>query len=137
VLGSTRYLAYASYNDRGASFEKIIVLNTFMCILLFLFDEKMNDKIKTMYFFTVLSTAIVTTFSSVGAITRFSYFFKIFEIILIADIIYFFKNKDIRLFIIVFIIFGYYGVMFFNALLVDVKIELFPKIVPYKIFLNI
>jgi hypothetical protein len=136
ILGSTRYLAYATYNDEGAGLFKILTLNIFVLILLFFFYKKMNLKLKTMYFFTVLSVAIVTVFGSVGAITRFSYYFRIFEVVLMADIIYLVKNKDARLFLIIILIVGFYGSMFFNALLVDLRLEYFPKITPYRSLLK-
>jgi hypothetical protein len=135
LLGSSHYLAYATYNDGGASFAKILVLNGFAVVLLLFFNKKADDKIKMMYFFTILSVVIVTMFGSVGAVTRFSYYFKIFEIALVANIIYYFKNKDARLFIILFIIVGYYGFMFYNALAVDLKLDYFPKMTPYRTFL--
>jgi hypothetical protein len=136
LLGSTRYVAYATYDDGGVSFFKILVLNFFVFILLLFFYKKIPRNIKEMYFFTVLSTVIVTVFGSVSAVTRFSYYFRIFEIILIADVIYLIKNKDIRLFVIVFLVLGYYGFMFFNALLVDLKSDSFPKLTPYSTFLE-
>jgi hypothetical protein len=136
LLGSTRYLAYATYDDGGASFAKILVLNGFAAILLLFFNKKTDDRIKTMYFFTILSVVAVTTFGSVGAVTRFSYYFKIFEIVLIADILYRFKNKDTRLFVMLFIVVGYYGFMFYNALYVDLALDYLPKLTPYRTFLE-
>lgn len=135
ILGSTRYVAYATYDDAGTSFLKILVLNIFILILLLLY-KKMNSIDKKMYFLAVLGTSIVTIFGSVGAVTRFSYYFRIFEIVLVADMIYLFKKKDIRLIMIILLMTGYYGPIFYNSLLVDTKLGSSPKITPYKTFLE-
>jgi hypothetical protein len=134
ILGSTRYLAYATFDDGGSNYSKIIVLNGFVCILLLFFNNKMNNKFKVLYFFVALSTAVVTIFHSVEAVTRFAYYFRIFEIILVAEVIYLLRNKDARLFAIIIIVVGYYGFMFYNALLVDIKLDSSPKMTPYSTF---
>ncbi|KAA6352594.1 Transmembrane protein EpsG [termite gut metagenome] len=130
VLGSTSYLTYAAYDDGGISFSKILILNIFILIILF-FYKRMSDIDKTMFFFLVLAVSIVTIFGSIGAVTRFSYYFRIFEIILISDVIYLLKSKYNKLILLVFVL-GYYGIMFFHAISYDLKLEYFPKMTPYQ-----
>jgi hypothetical protein len=130
ILGSTGYIAYATFNDGGASLLKIVILNIIAVFFLFFYD-KMTDHEKTMCFFAILSITIVTTFGSIGAVTRFAYYFKIFEIILVSNIIFLLKSKINRSVLLIFIM-GYYCAIFVNAISFDMSRDYSPKLTPYK-----
>jgi hypothetical protein len=130
ILGYTGYVAYAMYSDGGASLLKIIVLNV-IAVFFLLFYNKMTDCEKTMYFFTILSITIVTIFGSIGAVTRFAYYFKIFEIILVSNTIFLLKSKINRSILLMFIM-GYYFAIFINAISFDMSRDYSPKLTPYK-----
>jgi len=131
LLGSTRYIAYAAYQDEGISFFKVLVLNA-VNIALLLYYRKMNTGDKQMFFLVALATAFVTMFSDVGAITRFSYYFRIFEAALVANVLYMTGKKHTKILAIVVIILGYYGFMFMNSVYHDSTLASFPKLTPYK-----
>jgi hypothetical protein len=130
ILGSTGYVAYAALDDGGISLIKIIVLNV-IGVFFLLFYNVMTDYEKIMCFFTILSIAIVTTFGSIGAVTRFSYYFKIFEVILVSNIVFIFKRKLDRA-ILLSLIMGYYCTIFVNAISFDISRDYYPKLTPYK-----
>lgn len=73
--------------------------------------------------------------SSVAAITRIGYYFKIFDCVLIANITQNIKKTNYRLLLIILVV-SYYFALFFNALIVDIQFDDFPKLTPYKTFID-
>ena len=130
LLGATKYIAYADFADAGTSFVKILVLN--MTVVLYLFFYRRMDKLnRTLLVVVAFGLMLFNMFSSIGAITRISYYFRIFEIVLLANMVPFFKRSSqpvVCIFITVF-----FFIMFYSSLSFDYSdVDTYPKMTPYK-----
>lgn len=134
ILGDTKFIAYANFNDDGTSFSKLLILNL-VFIAYLLFYKKLNPLNKTLL--VIVSTGLMLTniCADVAAITRIGYYFKIFDCVLIANIIKFIKNPYARVGVVIFI-FLYFYTLFLNALNVDLNLTYYPKLTPYKTFFD-
>lgn len=130
LMGGTKFVAYASYIDQGTPFVKLLALN---CVLfLYLFFYKNLDRLgRTLLVVVAIGLMLTNVCADVAALTRIGYFFKIFDCVLIANIVRAVKSPNRRLVIILFV-FIYYYALFFNALSVDMALPDFPKLTPYK-----
>ena len=125
---------YAVYSGgESVSFVKLLVLNSFL-ILMVLFSDRYiskNENNSHYLFFTAIGIIMVNCFSSIIVITRMAYYFRIFEIILIAEFIYLFTKKT-RLMVLAAVYLFYFGI-FYSSLNNDINaVQDGPKLIPYK-----
>ena len=131
LLGSSRFVVYAEYEDAGASFVKLLVLNLSVVVYLF-FYKKMDKQNRSMLALAVIGLLLLNTCASVGAITRISYYFKIFEIVLLANIVSYFRASLNRVAACTCISI-YFFAMFYSALYRDyTAVDTYPKMTPYQ-----
>ncbi len=129
-LGDTKFIAYANYIDQGTSLIKIITLNTVAILYLF-FYKNLDNLNRTLLVLVAIGLMLTNICSDVAAITRIGYYFKIFDCVLIANIIATIRKPHLRLVIIIIVTLYYYA-LFFNALNVDLNITDYPKLTPYR-----
>lgn len=134
ILGDTRFIAYANFTDTGTSFTKLLILNTIILFYLF-FANRLNSLNKSLLMIVAMGLMLTNICSSVAAITRIGYYFKIFDCVLIANITQNIKKTNYRLLLIILVV-SYYFALFFNALIVDIQFDDFPKLTPYKTFID-
>ena len=137
VVQKTRYSYYYESPRIRVSIAKTLVLNSIAFFVLFYFN-KMKEKypyqkyILILYFCSVLFMNLFNTFANVE---RLTYFFKIFEIIVVADLIFLMvKENRVWLFSCFFV---YYLSSFAHTLNRDLEIKSSSKLIPYQTFLLI
>lgn len=133
ILGAA-FGRFAAYLDmtHDVSMLKLIVSNLFF-ILLVLFKNKFINSKPDVYLFNLMFIGIlfINVFANFIPVTRFSYYFLIFQIILVPKLIYSFKSNEMKaIFLSGFI--AYYSLMFTNSLIVDEKTDKYPKMTPYQ-----
>ncbi len=87
LLGSSRFIM--EYEDAGTGFRQIVGAESIRSGV-FVFT-KMDKQNRSMLALAVIGLLLLNTCASVGAITRISYYFKIFEIVLLANIVSYFR----------------------------------------------
>lgn len=130
---------YSSYVEgESVSLIKLLVLNGLICFFLLRYDKliKMNSVNKYVVAFSVLSIVLINCFSSIITLTRLAYYFRIFEILLVAEYVYTF-SKNIRKPILVVLVSLYFGI-FISSLYADIEADSMgqPKMIPYKSILD-
>lgn len=135
LFENTRYSYYFSQHRVPVNIYKIIVLNIVAFFVLFHF-EKMKNRypyqkyIILLYFFSVI---FMNLFSALADMARIAYYFRIFEIIVIADLIFLgAKERRVWLFIGFYI---YYFSAFIYTLKGDLEMERKSKLTPYKTYI--
>lgn len=128
----SRYIAYFTTMKIPVNPLKLIILNGMAIFMLFYFEEMKrkysNQKYLMALFF--LSVIITNFFSLYGDLTRIAFYFKIFEILVIADFI-FIRTKEIRVWLFSgFMI--YYVSIFVYTLKMDLDKDYKYKMIPYK-----
>ena len=126
---------YASYVEgEPVLFIKLFVLNSMALFYLWRFNKLTEQNVWNKYIiaFYVLSVVLINCFSSVITLTRLSYYFRIFEIILVAEYVYTY-NRKVRMPILVGLCLVYLGV-FISSLYADIDADSMgqPKMIPYK-----
>lgn len=133
-----------SYFSQGARYEfygtgesvgllKIVILNSMVIFYVYLSPRVIEKNFYNVYLvaFVVMSVIFLNIFSSVVALSRFTYYFKIFEIVLVAELLFIF-NKNVRILVLI-LIFSTYFIFFVNALKTDmVSTEVQNNFIPYK-----
>jgi len=128
----TRYAYYFLTKRDPVDPLKLIALNAVALFVLFHFEKMKTSYPNQKYFMVLYFLSIIITnfFSLYGEMSRFAYYFKIFEIIVIADII-FVVSKEIRVWVLaVFSV--YYLSSFVYTLHIDLEKDYKCKLVPYK-----
>lgn len=131
---------YASYIEGDpVSFIKLVVLNSLTVFIIF-FSKSLiqkRDSNKYAIAFVVLSVFFLNVFSSLLILTRLAYYFKIFEIVIVAELIYLFA-KRYRVFILLGFL-SFYIFIFIGSLFNDISAdgEGQPKMIPYKSIFSI
>jgi hypothetical protein len=134
-FNDTRYSYYFDSPRDHVSLFKTLVLNSIALFVLCYFDKMKakypNQKyILLLYFCSVIFMNLFNTFSNIERIT---YFFKIFEIIVIADLIYLgSKNRKLLLTSCFYI---YYVSSFMHTLDTDLHFKSSSKLIPYQTFI--
>lgn len=135
LFRNTRYSYYFESPRVSVSIFKTVVLNSIAFFVLFHY-EKMKEKydyqkyILLLYFCSVILMNLFNTFANVE---RLTYFFKIFEIIVVADLIFLMvKENRVWLFSCFFV---YYLSSFAHTLNKDLEIKSSSKLIPYQTFL--
>lgn len=134
IMKNTNYMFYVS-NDFivAVSFLKLIGLNA-LAIFILWFYENFNYKniyLKYLLAAYISSVIILNVFCESTDLTRIYMYFRIFEIILISDIIYRLILQNKKIFLI--IIFCFYLFSFFRALKVDYYTTTEKlRFIPYK-----
>lgn len=128
----SRYISYFTTMKIPVNPFKLIILNGVAIFMLFYFEEMkrkyFNQKYLMVLFF--LSVIITNFFSLYGDLTRIAYYFKIFEILVIADFI-FLRTKEFRVWLFSgFMI--YYFSIFVYTLKMDLEKDYKCKLIPYK-----
>ena len=117
----------------SVSLLKILILN-FLAIVYIYFSPKIIEKNKNNIYIValfVMSIVYLNVFSSVIALSRFSYYFKIFEIVLVAELLFVF-DKKIRVLALIFLV-VLYSILFLGALRVDMaETRTVNNLIPYK-----
>lgn len=135
LFKNTRYIYYFDSPRVNVSLFKTLVLNGVALFVLFHF-EKMKNKypiqkyIMVLYFCSVIFMNLFNTFAN---IERLTYFFKIFEIIVIADLIYLGAKERKQWLLSCFYI--YYLSAFIHTLNKDIQIKSTSKLIPYQTFI--
>ncbi len=129
-----RYSYYFSNQQISVNFIKIIILNGVGLFILFYFDKlkkayPYQKYLFVLYFFSLVS---VNLFSTLNDLSRIYTYFRIFEIIVVVDLI-FLENNRKRVFLFSFFFMMYFGT-FLNGLKTDFEIQNtnMPKYIPYK-----
>lgn len=131
VLGSSKFAGYLEAEDAGTSMLKLVVLNLFVLIYL-VFYKRLDAFNRSVLVLVVLGLMLTNVFSNIGAITRIGYYFKIFEIVLLANLVPFIKRGWSQL-LFYLIVITYFFLMFYSALSFDYnEVKEYPKLTPYK-----
>lgn len=134
LFEDTRYLYYFSYHGMQVDVLKIIIMNLEGILILFYF-QKLKNKYPYQQYVLVLycfSIVFVNLFSKNYDLTRISTYFRIFEIIVLADLI-FLETSRRRI-----ALFSFFYVLYFGAFLNGIKKDFeiqnknMPKFIPYK-----
>ena len=129
-----RYSYYFSNQQIQVSLIKIIILNSVGVFILFYFDKlkKVYPYQKYLLILYFSSLVSINLFSPLNDLSRIYIYFRIFEIIVVADLI-FLENNRKRIFLFSFFFIMYFGT-FLNALKTDFEIKnaKMPKFIPYK-----
>lgn len=134
LFKNTRYSYYYESPRLNVSIFKTVVLNSIAFFVVFHF-EKMKEKyayqkyIMLLYFCSVI---FMNLFNSFANIERVTYFFKIFEIIVVADLIYLVVKE--RKFLVLSFFYVYYASAFIHTLNKDFEIKATSKLIPYQTF---
>lgn len=134
LFKNTRYSYYYESPRANVSIFKTVVLNSIAFFVVFHF-EKMKEKYAYQKYLMVLyfcSVIFMNLFNSFANIERFTYFFKIFEIIVVADLIYLVVKERKLLLLSFFYI--YYVSAFIHTLNTDFEIKSTSKLIPYQTF---
>lgn len=135
LLGGTKFVFYAEFQDAGTSFIKLFILNLSVAIYL-LFYKSMNELERSLLVLIGMGLMLLNICASVGAITRISYYFRIFEIVLLANMLSRFKKMPSQIIMSTCII-VYYFIMFYSSLAFDYQqVDTFPKMTPYQTILS-
>ncbi len=125
---------YAAYLDMiySVSITKLIISNCFV-IGLILFKKRFVRSTEDNFLLNIvfIGTIMINIFADFTPVTRLSYYFLIFQIILVPKLIYSFKSNNNKFLFLVLFVF-YYSAMFSNALITDMSQEGDSNMVPYK-----
>lgn len=126
-----RYEFYQS--GESVSFLKILILNSLALVYVY-FSPKIIHKSKYNIYIValvVMNVVYLNVFSSVIALSRIAYYFKIFEIVLVAQLLFIFDKKIRVLVLLLLVIF--YSIQFLGALKVDMaETRTENNLIPYK-----
>lgn len=129
-----RYSYYFSNQQIPVNFIKIIILNGVGIFVLFYFDKlkkvyPYQKYLLVLYFFSLVSVNLLSTLND---LSRIYTYFRIFEIIVVTDLI-FLENNRKKIFLFSFFFVMYFGT-FINGLKTDYKVQdpNMPKFIPYK-----
>lgn len=126
-----RYEFYQS--GESVSFLKIFVLNLLALVYVY-FSPKIIDKSKYNIYIValvVMNVVYLNVFSSVIALSRIAYYFKIFEIVLVAQLLFVF-DKKVRVLVLLLLV-AFYSTLFLGALKVDMaETRTENNLIPYK-----
>ena len=134
LFDKTRYEYYFSNKRIPVNIFKLIVLNIVCFFTLYYYQKYRIKNLYKQYFLVlyVISIAFINILSSSIDLSRIYTYFRIFEIIVVADLIFSETNrKRICLFSFFYIL---YFTAFLNGLKIDSKIpyENIPKFIPYR-----
>jgi hypothetical protein len=133
LFENSRYAYYFSGKILQVSIFKILALNTVAVFVLFHATKMKEVYVYQKYFLIlfVLSVIVTNILASRIDLTRLAYYFKIFEVIVIADLIVLGTNKRRNWLFVLFYL--YYFAAFMNSLKVDLeKTKLGTKFTPYS-----
>lgn len=135
LLGYSKYILYTERQGSGTNFIKLVVLNATLALYLFIY-KRLTVFERSLLLLVVLGLILLNICSSVGAITRISYYFRIFEIVLLANVFSHFRKIKTRFFICTCVVI-YYFIMFYSSLSFDYyQVDTYPKLTPYKSVLS-
>ena len=126
-----RYEFYQS--GESVSLLKILILNSLALVYVY-FSPKILDKSKYNIYIValvVMNVVYLNVFSSVVALSRIAYYFKIFEIVLVAQLVFVF-GKKIRVLALILLV-AFYFLQFLSALegdMAETRTE--NNLIPYK-----
>lgn len=131
-LEGTKYTGYfLATNMIPVNYTKLVIFNIEALFFLYFYDEivKLNPLNKYFIVLTIFAFILANFFAAVNHLLRFSFYFKFFELIVLADIAYLNRKK-----IFVTPLIALYGLsLFFNALWYDYKTPgKHTKLVPYQ-----
>lgn len=131
LFSGSRYEFYES--GESVSLIKTVVLNGLAFFYLSLMPKLKDKNELNVYVIAMFVAGIVFTnvFSSVIALSRIGYYFRLYEIILVAELIFIF-SKQSRLIVLASLTF-FYSALFYNALVVDMaETRTENNLIPYK-----
>lgn len=136
-LKDSHYLHYVSSKAIPVPLLKLIVINTMGILIISYFNKRgfQHDWKRYILIVYVFSIFFLNIFSESGELTRVYIYFRIFEIILVSDIIrYAIQN---RRFLLISVICCFYFFPFFRAIKIDSESSLKDefKLVPYRTLL--
>lgn len=134
IILSVAFGKFTAYIDMAedVSLLKLIVSNTFILILLIYKKKYINSSADVFILnFLFIGVLLLNIFASFAPVTRLSYFFLIFQIILVPKLIYSFKSNQLKVIFLSGFIF-YYLLMFTNSLMIDEQTDKYPKMTPYQ-----
>lgn len=124
-----RYSIYGTLVDE-VSFLKVVILSLFSLFIVYSYRKINDNRLVFLLNLNQLGILISIAFSDFAPITRLAYYFTIFQIILVAELIYRYKTQGLKILALVLFVSYYFGLQI-NALLTDEKVEYFPKMTPY------
>ena len=135
LLSGTKFVFYAGFEDAGTSFAKLLVLNA--SVVLYLFFYRGMDRLdRSLLVLVTMGLILLNICSNIGAVTRMSYYFRIFETVLLANIVSRFGAMRSRI-VACTCITVYYFTMFYTSLSFDFhQVDSYPKLTPYQSILN-
>lgn len=135
LFKNTRYSYYFESPRASVSFFKTVVLNS-VAFLVLLHFEKMKARYDLQKYILLLyfcSVVLMNLFNNFANVERLTYFFKIFEIVVVADLICLFaKERKILLFSFFYV---YYVSAFIHTFDNDSKVKSTSKLIPYQTFI--
>lgn len=134
LFDGTRYSYYFSEKIKQVDTIKIIIINLEGILFLFYFN-KIKEKSPYLHYILVLycfSIVLVNFFSKNDALTRLASYFRIFEILLLSDLV--FSVQKVRRVVLLSVFYLVYFGGFLFALKKDSELpyENSPKFIPYK-----
>lgn len=126
-----RYEFYQA--GESVSLIKILILNTLALVYVYLSPKIIKKNKYNIYIVAlfVMNIVYLNVFSSVIALSRLSYYFKIFEIVLVAELL-FIMDKKIRVLALISLVL-LYSFLYIAALKVDMaETRTVNNLVPYK-----
>lgn len=112
---------YSAYTGIDNEFESVFTLisRIFLCLTFYLYNRKFpndrNEKLVTLYFFSIIIYLILTKQGLIAS--RLSGYYKIVEIIFIPYLFHYFKNFTVNIFIYIFLV-CFLGIQLYRILLV-------------------
>ncbi|OMQ09856.1 hypothetical protein BXU01_15855 [[Flexibacter] sp. ATCC 35103] len=134
LLQDSHYLYYVSSEAIPVPLLKLLIMNVMGFLVIKYFDKEgfQNDYQRYLLLFYVCSIFFLNIFSESRELTRVYIYFRIFEIILVADIIrYSIRNRK---FLLIGFILCFYILPYFRAIKIDSESTLKDefKFIPYK-----
>lgn len=130
---SSKYIQHFATggDEQTTSFAKLLVLNMALIPYMF-FYKRMDKEQKTILCLSIIGISLLNIFSNVIVVTRITYYFRIFDTVLLANYLFYFKKGYSRI-IVASLIYLYFLTMFLSSLNNDYQnIKEYPKLTPYK-----
>lgn len=130
-----KYSVYAELLLQEISLIKVFTLVIFSGIILWAFrnnEDSKNNLLLNIFQIGIISNVL---FYSFAPVTRIGYYFLITQVILIPHIVYFIRKEEFKIYALSFF-FLYFFAQQINALNVDEQLEEYPKMTPYRNYIN-
>lgn len=134
IVASIPYAQYAIYAEQAidVSNAKVIAVNVFFVVVLYVMKASgKNSEDIVLFNLCFVGVIFLNLFSRFEYLTRISYFFLIFQILLVPSAIGRIKKNSLKL-PLISIFSMFYLTILLRGLLFDLSIDIYPKLTPYK-----